>query len=135
MKRIISILLIISAILFCFTACSGNQSDDVSLSNKNSSSKTQNKELTLSELKKIAEEESVEEWYNILKRKYSSSCNMSATKYKVGNVTYSDGEFTVYITFNLYDNYGKLYKSIPVESTIELDEHGKTSLFTIKSSY
>ena len=82
MKRIISILLIISAILFCFTACSGNQSDDVSLSNKNSSSKTQNKELTLSELKKIAEEESVEEWYNILKRKYSSSCNMSATKYK-----------------------------------------------------
>ena len=60
----------------------------------------------------------------------SKKYDISATKYKTGNITHSGDTFTVYLTLAFYDNYGKYQASAEISPKVEVDETGEVGSCT-----
>lgn len=123
MKRIISIVLLICTFTLCLSSC-GNLVSETG--EENGGYSAGDGTLSISERESAAKNAVVNECVRTLRSSIdlNRTYAIDLTTYRVGNITHKNDKFTVYITFSLYDNYGKLKKKCEMSKTVTVDEYG-----------
>ena len=132
MKKFVALflacLLLVSAV-GCTASSSAPQS-----SNSSNNSYTPNgpKKLTISEKKEIAETQALRktlEYMQTMTYKFSDY-DISATRYKIGEITDLGYKFEVNGTLYLYDKYGSLKDIATFSATVEVKDDGSYKAYS-----
>lgn len=130
MKKIIALLLVL-CLCAGFCACGAVYNSNVTQSEEDNTSYTNapptEKAISTSEKEEIAEDEALDAVYSSLKSKYSLKYDVSATKYKIGQISNIGNKFTVNGTLYLYDKYGSLKDTATFSVRVTVDDDGYAS--------